>query len=161
MNRTCEKLTERALRAITIAEKAARTSGQEEIGTHHLLMGLLQEGQGVANRALERIGIDTRQAYRSALELEQSRISWEDGAENGAPPSWPAPNRIGLSKKARQVLKLAGQEAGKMDHTYVGTEHILLAILRYNQDDANRSMGTEDLTETRVRDEVRKIMDRR
>ena len=149
-----ERFTQRARRAIVLAQDEARSLGHNFLGTEHLLMGLIVEGEGVAGRTLTQLGLDAatvradideiigitaRRASDSevlraiGIDLDEviSVASEAFGAERvtramvGAPGGQPA-----FVPRAKKVLELALREALSLGHNYVGTEHILLAIVR-------------------------------
>ncbi|MDR3211315.1 MAG: ATP-dependent Clp protease ATP-binding subunit [Planctomycetota bacterium] len=117
-----EKFTDRARKVIHLARVEAERLGNEFIGTEHILLGMVKEGSGVAANVLENLAVD----------LEKIRIEIErfisSPAEHNDPPS-PA-SSLPLTPKAKKVLELAMEEAKNLEHNYVGTEHLLLGVLR-------------------------------
>jgi prophage maintenance system killer protein len=111
------RFTDRARRTIVLAQHEARLLQHHYIGTEHLLLGLLREGEGVAARTLESLGV-SREAARGQVEEIIGR-----GPE-------PAPSHIPFTPRAKKVLELSLREALALGHTYIGTEHLLLALLR-------------------------------
>lgn len=114
--RNSDKLTKRARLAIGAAYNGASELGHSYVGTEHLLLGLLREGEGLACRALTKAGIWERD-YIAALEKSSGRGT-------------PGPPAHGLTPRAKRAMELAAIDAGKLGHAFVGTEHILLGILR-------------------------------
>ncbi len=112
-----ERFTDRARRVVVLAQEEARLLGHNYIGTEHLLLGLIQEGDGVAARALEALGVEL-QAVRRQVEEIIGR-----GHEASA-------GHIPFTPRAKKVLELALREAQKLGHHYIGTEHILLGLIR-------------------------------
>jgi ATP-dependent Clp protease ATP-binding subunit ClpC len=113
-----ERFTDRARRVVVWAQEEARTLNHDFIGTEHILLGLVGEGQGVAAKALESLGI--------SLETVRQRV------ERAVPPgqhSRPS-GHIPFTPRAKKVLELSLSEAKLLGHRYVGTEHILLGLLR-------------------------------
>jgi ATP-dependent Clp protease ATP-binding subunit ClpC len=110
--------TPRALQVCALARKEANRFNQKVIGTEHLLLGLLKLGQGVAVNVLEKIGVDL-EAVRLAVEKEAALLSKEKEAGN-----------VPYTLAVKEVLNSAKREARALNHTYVGTEHILLGLLR-------------------------------
>jgi ATP-dependent Clp protease ATP-binding subunit ClpC len=112
-----ERLTDRARRVVVLAEDEARQLDHNHIGTEHLLLGLARVGEGVAARALESLGI--------GLEAVRQQVEEAIGRGEQAPAG-----RIPFTPRAKKVLELALREAMALGHHYVGTEHILLGLLR-------------------------------
>ena len=112
-----ERFTDRARRVVVLAQEEARVLGHNYIGTEHILLGLLAEGQGVAARVLEQLGISA-EAVRAKVE---SIIG-----KGGAVPS----GHIPFTPRSKKVLELSLREALKLGHNYIGTEHILLGLIR-------------------------------
>ena len=111
------RFTDRARRVVVLAQHEARELGHTYIGTEHLLLGLLAEGEGVAALALESLGIS----------LEEARDRVEEIADRGqGTPS----GHIRLTPRAKKVLELSLREALHLGHDYIGTEHILLGLIR-------------------------------
>jgi ATP-dependent Clp protease ATP-binding subunit ClpA len=112
-----ERYTDRARRAVVLTQEEARLLNHNYIGTEHILLGLIHEGEGIAAKALESLGISL-EAVRQQVE----EISGQDQrAPSGQPPFTP---------RAEKVLKLALREALQLGHNYIGTEHILLGLIR-------------------------------
>ena len=112
-----ERFTDRARRVVVQAQDEARTLNHDFIGTEHLLLGLVGEGKGAAVAALESLGI--------SLEAVRQRV------EDIVPPGEHArPGQIPFTPRAKKVLELSLSEAKLLGHRYVGTEHILLGLLR-------------------------------
>jgi ATP-dependent Clp protease ATP-binding subunit ClpC len=113
-----EKFTDRARRAVVWAQEEARTLNHDYIGTEHLLLGLVHEGQGVAAKALESLGI--------GLEGVRERV------EEAIPPGQVEvrTGHIPFTPRAKRVLELSLSEAKALEHRYIGTEHLLLGLLR-------------------------------
>ena len=112
-----QRFTDRARRVVHFAQDEARLLGHNYVGTEHLLLGLLYEGNGVAARALISLGVS----------LDQARARVEDiiGIGPGAQPG-----HIPFTPRAKKVLELSLREAMRLGHHYIGTEHILLGLLR-------------------------------
>src|ERR1019366_7535440 len=108
-----ERFTDRARRVVVLAQEEARLLNHSFIGTEHLLLGLLHEGEGIAARALDQLQI-TLEEVREKIE---DTVGGSDGLSIGSPPFTP---------RAKKVLKLSLREALQLDHNYIGTEHILL-----------------------------------
>jgi ATP-dependent Clp protease ATP-binding subunit ClpC len=112
-----ERFTDRARRVVVLAQDEARMLNHNYIGTEHILLGLLREGEGVAARVLESLGI-TPEAVRLQVE--------EITGRGKSPPS----GHIPFTPPAKKVLELSLREALQLGHDYIGTEHILLGLLR-------------------------------
>jgi ATP-dependent Clp protease ATP-binding subunit ClpC len=112
-----ERFTDRARRTVVIAQEEARLLQHNYIGTEHLLLGLIHEGEGVAAKALESLGIGL-EAVRQQVEEIIGRGQHE--------PS----GHIPFTPRAKKVLELALREAIQLGHNYIGTEHILLGLIR-------------------------------
>ena len=117
-NAVFERFTDRARRVVVRAQEEARTLNHDFIGTEHILLGLVREGQGVAAKALESLGI--------SLETVRQRV--EDAVPPGQVDS--RPGHIPFTPRAKKVLELSLSEAKLLGHRYIGTEHILLGLLR-------------------------------
>ena len=112
-----ERFTDRARRVLVLAQEEARLLNHSFMGTEHILLGLIHEGDGVAAQALERSGI-TLEAARIQVEEVVGRAGT---APSGSPPFTP---------RAKKVLELALREALQLGHSYIGTEHLLLGLIR-------------------------------
>lgn len=140
-----DRFTERARRVLVLAQEEARLLGHGFIGTEHILLGLIQEGEGVAARALESLGI-TLEAVRAKVE---ETIGMAGSAPNGSPPFTP---------RAKKVLELSLREAKQLGHTYIGTEHMLLGIVREGQGAAAQVLVSLGADLGRVRQAVIQFM---
>ena len=112
-----EKFSERARRVLSLAQEEAQRFNHNYIGTEHILLGLVRETEGVAARVLSGLGVDLTKV-RSAVEFIIGR-----GEK-------PTQGEIGLTPRAKKVVELAVDEARRMNHTYIGTEHLLIGLLR-------------------------------
>ena len=117
-NAVFERFSDRARRVVVWAQEEARTFNHDYIGTEHILLGLVREGQGVAAKALESLGI--------SLETVRQRV------EDIVPPGQVEvrSGHIPFTPHAKRVLELSLSEAKLLGHRYIGTEHILLGLLR-------------------------------
>lgn len=111
------RFTDRARRAICLAQEEARLLRHDHVGTEHLLLGLLDEGEGVAAKALDSLGV-SRESVRAQVE--------EIIGHGTSPPAGQVP----FTPPAKKVLELSLREALALGHHYIGTEHLLLALLR-------------------------------
>ena len=140
-----ERFTERARQAIVLAQDESRMLRHSYIGTEHLLLGLLREEEGLAARALDALGI-TMDEMRSQV----ARIVGEgDEAMGGNVPFTP---------RAKKVLELALKEAMSLDHNYIGTEHILLGLVRENEGVGARILLDYDADAEKIRAEIHSLM---
>ena len=112
-----EKFSERARRVLTIAQEEARQLNHNYIGTEHILLGLSREEEGIAAKVLTNLGVSLSK-IRSAVEFISS------GRDR------PGTGDTGLTPRAKKVIELAIDEARQLGHNYIGTEHILLGLLR-------------------------------
>jgi ATP-dependent Clp protease ATP-binding subunit ClpC len=140
-----ERFTDRARRVVVLAQEEARLLDHNYIGPEHILLGLIHEGTGIAARALEGLG----------LSLDAARQQTEERAGRGKEAQ---SGHIPFTPKAKRMLELSLREALILGHNYIGTEHILLGILREGDNVATEvlvGMGT-DLNQ--VRQEVMKLV---
>ena len=112
-----ERFTNRARRVVVLAQEEARILRHNYIGTEHLLLGILAEGEGTAFRALDELGV--------TLEIARQQVEGIIGAGQDA-----MSGHIPFTPRAKKVLELSLREALKLGHNYIGTEHILLGIIR-------------------------------
>ena len=112
-----EKFTERARKVMSLAQEEAQRFNHNYIGAEHILLGLVREGDGVAAKALDRLGIELQQV-RNAVEFIIGRGDRIVLSE------------VGLTPRAKKVIELAVDEARRLNHHYIGTEHLLLGLLR-------------------------------
>ena len=112
-----ERFTDRARRVVVLAQEEARMLDHNYIGTEHLLLGLIREGEGVAARALESLGI--------SLEAVRQQVEEIIGRGQQAPSG-----HVPFTPRAKKVLELSLREAQELGHNYIGTEHILLGLIR-------------------------------
>src|SRR5437588_12271535 len=115
MNRggSFDKFTERARKVMRLAQEEAQRLHHNYIGTEHLLLGLLREGDGVAGKVLTRLGVDLEQASQAVAGI----VGHGDRIAGG---------EIGLTPRAKKVIELALTETRRLNHLYIGTEHLLL-----------------------------------
>jgi ATP-dependent Clp protease ATP-binding subunit ClpC len=140
-----EKFSERARRVLTIAQEEARALNHSYIGTEHILLGLVREEEGVAARVLTNLGIGLSKV-RSAVEFIIGR---------GEKPS---SGETGLTPRAKKVIELAIDEARQMGHNYIGTEHLLLGLLREGEGVASSVLDSFGITLERARAETAHIL---
>ncbi len=112
-----DKFTERARRVLSLAQEEAQRFQHNYIGTEHLLLGLVREGEGVAAQVLRNLGVELNKV-RSAIEFIVGRGDRIVLGESG------------LTQRAKKVIELAVDEARRLNHHYIGTEHLLLGLAR-------------------------------
>ncbi len=140
-----EKFSERARRVLSLAQEEAQRFNHNYIGTEHILLGLARETEGVAARVLSSLGVDLSKV-RSAVEFIIGR-----GEK-------PAQGEIGLTPRAKKVVELAVDEARRMNHTYIGTEHLLIGLLREGEGVAAGVLESLGVTLDKVRTETHRIL---
>jgi len=138
-----EKFTQRARHVLSLAHQEAERAHQGLIGTDHLLLGLLEEDGGVAGRVLRELGLDPQRVREIVL-----RVSGEGRYESG---------KIELAPDTQQVLEYAIEEARKMGHHYIGTEHLLLALVR-SEGAAIEVLKRLGVTADQIRRQVRRVL---
>jgi len=146
MTNKLERFTQRARRALSLAQESAEALEHGNIGTEHLLLGLMRETDGVANHVLGDLGVTADQIETLVKEMSQA----------GTRRSPTAP--LELSVRTRRALELAVDEARQMNHDYVGTEHLLLGILRQNDSTAANILRRLGLDLERVRQTTRSMI---
>jgi len=140
-----DRLTERAQRVIRLAQEEMRALKHPAVGTEHLLLGLISEGQGVAARALANLGVDGEKVKEEIVSL----IGEGD---------FPSPSELVLTPRAKKVLELAYEEARQQGVGYIGTEHILLGIVREGEGVAARVLANLGVTADKIRSQVHEIL---
>ena len=141
-----ERFTDRARRVLVLAQEEARLFGHGFIGTEHILLGLVREGDGVAAKALETLGIDLVGARREVLRTL--------GPQPQAPPLGSPP----FTPRAKRVLELSLREALRLGHNYIGTEHVLLGLVREGEGVAAQVLEALGTDLPRVREQVIAIL---
>ncbi len=145
MSNRFEKFSERARRVLSLAQEEAQRFNHNYIGTEHILLGLVRETEGVAARVLANLGVDLNKV-RSAVEFIIGR------------GERPAQGEIGLTPRAKKVVELAVDEARRMNHTYIGTEHLLIGLLREGEGVAAGVLESLGVTLDKVRSETHRIL---
>jgi ATP-dependent Clp protease ATP-binding subunit ClpA len=142
-----ERFTDRARRVVVLGQEEARLLNHDYIGTEHLLLGLIHEGEGVAALALESLGIRL-EAVRSQVE-EIIGQGQSEAASSGHIPFTP---------RAKKVLELSLRESQQLGHNYIGTEHILLGLIREGQGVAAQVLVKLGADLSRVRQQVIQLL---
>ena len=137
-----ERFTDRARRVVVLAQEEARLLDHNYIGTEHILLGLIHEGEGVAAMSLESLGISL-EAVRA--QVEEIVIGQDKSAPTGPIPFTP---------RAKKVLELSLREARQLGHNYIGTEHILLGLIREGEGVAAQVLVKLGASLDRVREQV-------
>jgi len=140
-----EKFSERARRVLTLAQEEARHLNHSYIGTEHILLGLVREEEGVATKVLVNLGVSLNKV-RSAVEFIIGHGEKPGGGE------------IGLTPRAKKVIELAIDEARHLGHNYIGTEHLLLGLLREGEGVAAGVLDSLGITLERVRAETTRVL---
>ena len=139
--------TPRAQQVLALARKEADRFNHNYVGTEHLLLGLIKLGQGVAVNVLQKMGLD----------LETVRMEVEKQVGSG--PETKMVGNIPYTPRVKKVLALAGKEAKALQHSYVGTEHIMLGLLREGEGVAARVLKSLEIDIERTRNEILKELD--
>src|SRR5450631_1446615 len=139
--------TPRAQQVLALARKEADRFNHNFVGTEHLLLGLIKLGQGVAVNVLQKLGLD----------LETVRLEVEKQVGTG--PDQKMIGNIPYTPRVKKVLALAAIEAKNLNHTYVGTEHILLGLLREGDGVAAKVLKNLDVDIEQCRQEILKELD--
>ena len=140
-----ERFTDRARRVVVLAQEEARLLNHNYIGTEHILLGLIHEGEGVAAKALESLGI--------SLEAVRNQVE-EIIGQGGTSPS----GHIPFTPRAKKVLELSLREALQLGHNYIGTEHILLGLIREGEGVAAQVLVKLGADLSRVRQQVIQLL---
>ena len=140
-----ERFTDRARRVVVLAQEEARMLNHNYIGTEHILLGLIHEGEGVAAKALEGLGV--------SLEAVRQQVEEIIGQGQQAPSG-----HIPFTPRAKKVLELSLREALQLGHNYIGTEHILLGLLREGEGVAAQVLGKLGADLNRVRQQVIQLL---
>ncbi len=140
-----ERFTDRARRVVVLAQEEARMLNHNYIGTEHILLGLIHEGEGVAAKALEALGI--------SLEAVRSQVEEIIGQGQQAPSG-----HIPFTPRAKKVLELSLREALQLGHNYIGTEHILLGLIREGEGVAAQVLVKLGADLSRVRNQVIQLL---
>src|SRR6201986_4971745 len=140
-----ERFTERARQVVVLAQEEARTLKHNYIGTEHILLGLLREEEGLAARVLESLDITVERVRAQVVRIDGSGEEVTSG-------------QIPFTPRAKKVLELALREALSLGHNYIGTEHILLGLVRENEGVAARILLDFDADSEKIRNEVIRLL---
>ncbi|MCC7117902.1 MAG: ATP-dependent Clp protease ATP-binding subunit [Anaerolineales bacterium] len=139
-----ERFTQRARRVLSLAHQEAERARQNNIGTEHLLLGLMDEEGGVAGRVLRELGMTSERVRDVVARVSTASVDFD-------------PNRIELAAETQQVLEYAVEEARRLGHHYIGTEHILLGLVRIESTalEALRRLG---VTPDQIKRQTRRVL---
>ncbi|MGI8415065.1 MAG: Clp protease N-terminal domain-containing protein, partial [Nakamurella sp.] len=140
-----ERFTDRARRVVVLAQEEARMLNHNSIGTEHILLGLIHEGEGVAAQALESLGV--------ALEGARAQVEEIVGHDQQAPSG-----HIPFTPRAKKVLELSLRESLQLGHDYIGTEHLLLGLIREGEGVAAQVLVGLGVDLNRVRQRVLQLL---
>ena len=145
MNDSFDRFTERARKVLTLAQEEAQRFNHNYISTEHLLLGLVAEGDGIAAKVLSNLGIELTKV-RSSVEFIIGRGERQPMGE------------IGLTPRAKKVIELARDEARRLGHHYIGTEHLLLGLIREGEGIAAGVLESLGVNLERGRSEVMNVL---
>ena len=140
-----DKFSEHARRVLTLAQEEAQRFNHDYIGTEHILLGLVREEEGIAAKVLTGMGVSlarVRQAVEYIIGAGEKKTTGTSG----------------LTSRAKKIIELAIDEARQMGHSYIGTEHLLLGILRENEGVAAKVLQSLDVTQERTRAEIARVL---
>ena len=137
-----DRFTDRAKKVMNLARQEAQKFNHEYLGTEHVLLGLVQEGSGVAANVLKNMGVD----------LTKIRAEVEKLVKTG--PSMVTMGQLPFTPRAKKVLELSMEEAQNLGHNYIGTEHLLLGLIKENEGIASRVLTNLSVKLEDVREEV-------
>src|SRR5438874_1213894 len=141
-----ERFTDRARKVMGLARQEAQRFNHEYIGTEHILLGLIQEGSGVAANVLRNLDVDLDKIRREVEKIVQSG------------PSMVTMGQLPFTPRAKKVLELSVEEASNLGHNYIGTEHLLLGLIRENEGVAAQVLMNLGLKLEEVREEVLELL---
>src|SRR3954447_19364547 len=141
-----ERFTDRARRVVVLAQEEARMLSHNYIGTEHILLGLIREGDGVAAKALESLGISLESVREKVEETIGPASPGKVGSQNPFTP------------RAKKVLELSLREALQLGHNYIGTEHMLLGLVREGDGVAAQLLSKLGVQRDAVRQQVIQLL---
>ena len=142
-----ERFTERARKVVVKAQDEARFLKQSYIGTEHILLGLIDEKEGIAARVF----------YELDITFEEIKLAVKEVVTEGTSESY---EHIPFTPRAKKVLELSLREALQMGHNYIGTEHILLGLLREGEGVAARVLNSMGITLDNVKEKVKELLNK-
>jgi ATP-dependent Clp protease ATP-binding subunit ClpC len=141
-----ERYTDRARQVVVLAGEEAKCLGHAHIGTEHILLGLIHEGTGVAAQALQAVSVEFDATHAQVQQMIHR-----------ATPAAPA-GHIPFTPRAKTVLELASREARDLSHDYIGTEHILLALMREGEGEGAQLLRGSGVEFADIRHQIRQLM---
>jgi ATP-dependent Clp protease ATP-binding subunit ClpC len=141
-----DRFTERARKVMTLARQEAQKLNNDYIGTEHILLGLVQEGSGVAAQVLKNLDVDLRKVRAEVERLVEQGTSPVSGSQ------------LPFTPRAKRVLELALEEAQNLGHNYIGTEHLLLGLIRESDGPAAHVLQNLGVKPEEVREEVVELL---
>jgi ATP-dependent Clp protease ATP-binding subunit ClpC len=144
-----ELYTDRARQVVVLSGEEAKRLGHAHIGTEHILLGLIREGTGVAARALQAVSVEF-----DATHVQVRQMIHRATPVRGAPPA----GHIPFTPRAKTVLEIASREARDLSHDYIGTEHILLALMREGEGAGARLLRGTGVEFADIRHHIRHLM---
>lgn len=141
-----ERFTERARQVVVLAQEEAHTMGTNYIGSEHILIGLLREEEGLAAMVLENFGLKTEAVRESVAR----KVEVPGKVQNQV--------KCPISVRGSKVLELALREALSLGHNYIGTEHILLGMVREGEGIANMVLDEHEVSASMIRDEIIRLL---
>ena len=141
-----ERFSERARRVLSLAQDEAQRFNHSYIGTEHILLGLVRENEGLAARSLSNLGVELAKV-RSAIEFIIGKGERPVSSEN-----------IGLTPRAKKVIEVAVDEARRLNHQYIGTEHLLIGLMREGEGVAAGVLESLGVTLDKVRAETNRLV---
>jgi excisionase family DNA binding protein len=140
------KFTERARKVLSLANEEAHQYNHDGVGTEHILLAIMSEGGGIAARALNQLQV---QPGEVRAQIEMLHPAGEQPVSDG---------QLGMTQQGKQSIELAVQEARGLGHHYIGTEHLLLGLLREEEGFANQVLLKSDVTLEKARELVKHIL---
>src|SRR5512134_790140 len=144
----CYNFTDRVRKVLQMAREEAARLHHEYVGTEHILLGLIREGEGVAAAVLTNLNVD----------LEEIQQKIEETVKKGKAPAAAGPPDLPYTSRAKKVLELAMAEARELNHSYVGTEHLLLGLLREEKGIAAQVLNSLGVSLEEARAETLKLL---
>jgi len=141
-----DRFTERARKVLLLAREEAKGFNHDYIGTEHILLGLIKEGQGVASAVLQNLGLSLE---RIRLEIEKKVASGSDIEVMG---------EIEFTPRAKRVIELAMEEARRFGHNYIGTEHLLLGLLLEEEGVAANVLNSLGVSLSKIQKEIMQLL---
>ena len=141
-----DRFTDRARKVMGLARQEAQRFNHDYIGTEHILLGLVQEGAGVAASVLKNLNVDLKKIRHEVEKLVASGTTMV------------SPGQLPFTPRAKKVLELSLEEASNLGHTYIGTEHLLLGLIREDEGIAAQVLRNLKVKLEDVRDEVLELL---